>query len=648
MQSKTSLINKEIIKSIFRSVGWVSILYFLCLIFILPLNMFILFSNGQGQFYYYDNLFSYNFFYQAALMIGIPVILSMFLFRFLQVKQYSDFIHSLPIKRTSIFHQYTLLGYFILITPIVLIAGVILLLYSPLELNGYFPLTDIFEWLGLTILFNTVFYIAGVAVAMISGISIVQGVLTYIALLLPLGLLILISYNLQYFLFGFSAEYILQNKLDFISPLVVAAQINYYSLSTIQLVLYIGLIIVLYFTALFLYKKRNVESVSHALVFPILKPFFKYGVTFCMMLLGGLYFGEMQGDRTWVMIGYIFGAILGYLIAEMVLQKSWRITVHLKGFILYCAAIICLVVLLKMDLMFFEKKMPAMNEIESVHFSEGYYGYYLEEDQEQYSLKERDNIHFVQQLHKSILNNHEGKRLDSRLGDSAFFAYKLKNGKKVVREYKIDKKNYEGMYKLIFESEEYKIATNDIFSINENEVSKIMIHSNSIVDKITSINKHEEKLEFIKALKQDILTSKYEDMQEMTNPYASINIITDKDDIYLDWNYYNKEVEAWLNNHGYSDVRLTGDDLDYALIVKKDAVEINDRQSYEEIRDTIEKSPNKLKIEKTSDLEETLVKTRPFVDGDYVIVYYYKDINQVEISGISAKDAPEFIKNNLK
>ncbi|GAE95103.1 hypothetical protein JCM21714_4312 [Gracilibacillus boraciitolerans JCM 21714] len=54
----------------------------------------------------------------------------------------------------------------------------------------------------------------------------------------------------------------------------------------------------------------------------MIKPIFKFGgVTFCFMLLGGTYFGLVQGQYVaWISFGYLFGAILGYLLTEMLLQ----------------------------------------------------------------------------------------------------------------------------------------------------------------------------------------------------------------------------------------------------------------------------------------------------------------------------------------
>ncbi|MDQ0272309.1 DUF6449 domain-containing protein [Cytobacillus purgationiresistens] len=647
MQSKTSLVNKEVVKSILRSVGWVSILYFLLLFLIIPLNLFIHQSNEQREYILYENLFEYSFFLQAALMIGVPVILSMFLFRFLQVRQYSDFIHSLPVTRNRIFHQYTLLGYLLLVIPIIFIAILILLFYTPLELNELFSISEIFRWLGLTVLFNSIFYISGVAVGMVAGISVVQGVLTYIALLLPFGLLMLISYNLQFFLFGFSAEFILQNKLDYISPLIVSTQIFDLPVTVPQLILYISLVIILYFTGLFLYKRRRVEAVSHALVFPILKPIFKYGVTFCVMLVGGLYFGELQGTLSWMIVGYIFGAILGYLLAEMVLQKSWRITVHLKGFAVYSGVMILIVLIFKFDVFFYEKRIPNYDDIASVHFSDGYFAYNQSVDKEPFFLKDEDNIDLVRQLHKSIIANKGKENIKSYETEHAFFVYQLKNGQKIVREYPINRSNYVGLYKLIQESEEYKTGVNEIFHVNVKKIPRIEISSGGPLDKRILINDQDEISQVIDLIKKDIKSATYEDNQDTSDPYAYLNIYLNKNEaMNLEWKYYHQNLSEWIEAHDYDRVRVSADDIDYAMVIRNSDLNIDnfDELTYEEIVDKMDKTGRGLKLSDAEDIKQSLKKTAYYGETEYTIAYIFKQTNQVEIKGITEKDASERIK----
>ena len=127
-----------------------------------------------------DSLFQYDLEIQIGLLIvAIPVLMSVFLFRFLQVKQSVEFMHSLPIRREKVYHQYTLSGVIALVLPVLLIALILMVMHAALDLSSYFQLKNIFAWAGTTIIINLLLFMAGVFVAMITGISVVQGVLTY-------------------------------------------------------------------------------------------------------------------------------------------------------------------------------------------------------------------------------------------------------------------------------------------------------------------------------------------------------------------------------------------------------------------------------------------------------------------------------------
>jgi ABC-2 type transport system permease protein len=264
MQSKTSLIKREILKMIFRSVGWVTIVYFLGLFFAIPLDIIMNTSVEQRQYLAIDNLFKHNFQLQFILSLSVPVILSVFLFRFTQVKQYSDLMHSLPLKRVSIFHQYALTGIMLLILPVLLIALVVLALYQPFNLQDFYSVGEIIKWAGATLLFNILLYMAGVSVGMLTGLSAVQGVLTYIFLLLPVSLVILVSINLPFYLFGFPDQYYMASKFEKFSPLISITQMNERTPSIVETAVYLILIVCLYVLGLQIYKRRKMEAVKLA------------------------------------------------------------------------------------------------------------------------------------------------------------------------------------------------------------------------------------------------------------------------------------------------------------------------------------------------------------------------------------------------
>ena len=65
-----------------------------------------------------NNLLQIHADIQFALLLVIPVLLAVFLFRFLQIKALSDFIHSLPLSRKQIYAHHVVAGIVYLLLPI--------------------------------------------------------------------------------------------------------------------------------------------------------------------------------------------------------------------------------------------------------------------------------------------------------------------------------------------------------------------------------------------------------------------------------------------------------------------------------------------------------------------------------------------------
>ncbi|WNS73761.1 DUF6449 domain-containing protein [Bacillus sp. DTU_2020_1000418_1_SI_GHA_SEK_038] len=645
MQSKISLVSREIWKTILRSVGWVSILYFLGLFIAVPLEILMTESKYEEHRYFIriENLFQSNAEIQTVLSIALPVLLAIFLFRFLQVKHFSDFMHSLPLKRERIYHVFTLLGAVILITPVILNSLIVLIIYGPLDLQETLSIGDVFQWMGITIMFNLVIYMAAVFVAMITGLSVVQGGLTYILLLLPIGLIMLFSFNLPFYLYGFPEQYFMENKIDSISPLVALSLINERPVGWGEIIIYILLIFTLYGASLWIYKHRRLEAVSQALIFPFMKPIFKYGATFCSMLLGGMYFGKMEGGTLWLIAGYLFGSILGYFIAEMVLQKSWRIIIHIRGFLIYACTMAVLFILFQFDFTQYEKNIPYTSEIERVHFGNSYYRF-IDSETEPYYLEDTDNIELIRRLHKEIVAN-KGESPSSR--DSAFFVYELTNGKRIIRNYEIDKNKYAQFYKLIYESQEYKRVTNEIFQVKEDQIEKITIQPFGPVSKRSIIVDPTEMEEAISILKDEINQATYEEIQDDRDAYSVIEIFQRNDKTaMMQWRVSYEKFEQWLSEKGLlENARVNASDIDTAYIAPKDELDIDFRGfSHEEVFNQMENISNVLKITDKTMLETTLEDTKGYIDGPYVVAIKYKNDRYIDIKSFSSDRVPDFVK----
>lgn len=654
MPSKMSLLNKEISLQIGRNIGWISIVYFLGLLFALPINMVMKYSDDEiFDNLEVDNLFQYGLDIQLGLMVIIPILLAVFLFRFLHVKQAADLMHSLPLKRERIFHHYAIFGMVFLILPVVIISILILFIHSAMDLHTFFEAKDIFYWAGITILVNLLLFTSGVFIAMMTGMSVVQAVLTYIFLLFPVGMTLLLFYNIKILLYGFPSDYFLNRELEKMSPLTYATLLHNRSFPWNDVVFYAVLTVILYGLSLFFYKKRKVESAAEAMAFPALRFIFKYGVTFCTMLMGGMYFNEVPFESMgWTIFGYAVGAIFGYLIAEMVLQKTWRVIVRVKGLAVYTVVIAVLVTVIQ-TLGVYENRIPEQSEIKSVLMTNDPYAY-MHQD-ESYDrpyiptpMKEKESIKQVVKLHQQIVNDkkiNQGKEKGRE--ETVFLIYELENGKKVIRQYRVNRPLYDDFFKPVYESAEYKKTSNEIFNLQNNKVEKITISAKGPFEKRVTIYEPDDVKQVLELLREDVMAESYEDSQYFQGSGSQIEFPMEKDqfmNMELRPSYH--KLNAWLKEKELLDkARVTSDDISHVVVAKSDG--FNEYNSDENIKD-IEARDDVLKITDKEKIDLSLHQAGWNMNHGYAAVFYYEVHDYTEVLFFDEEHVPDFIKDHFK
>lgn len=569
MKYKTSFFSKYIILEDLKKYWGLSALYFFISLITGPLEIMFSLSNPYGVDEYKierilrvagDEM-------QFILSICFPILLSVLIYRYLQQNKSTTFMHSLPVTRKELIHSHNIAGFLLIFVPILL--NTIILLIASMTYSGdnsivleVFTVTNIFKWMGLVTTINLAVYLVSSTVAMISGMSLVQGILTIIFLLLPQGLGTLMIINFQQLIYGFTINRFSFDKImTRISPLT--ALISSEPISTNVIIWYIILGAILYFVSYYLYNRRHLESASDTIAFNMMKPIFKYGVTFCTMVLIGVYFNSLMKSNLWLYIGYAIGGFLGYIIAEMIIKKSIWIFKNMKGFVIYSVIIVIAFIGIKFDIIGYEARIPDTQDIQSV-----YYGRIL------YAVENEDpkNIENVRALHKQLLENRD--RLmnieDSRYTGEISVLYKLKNGRTMARRYAVPDEFIESNQhiKEIYESREYKVKYNTIFHLDLDKLSYIDVtyDDSGKSERIKIIDKKKVN-EVISVIKADILHETYEEIRDNDNRLGYINIYYDNDtdnetyenntstkvdnSIYLRWKKSYDGLTKWLKDNGY-------------------------------------------------------------------------------------------------
>lgn len=671
MKSKMSFFNTAIILEDLKRYWGIAVLYFLSLFFSTTLDLILLFNPSDGYYQEKINNFLELRHANSQMMFSIifPILLSVLLFRYLQQSKSTTLIHSFPITRGQLFHSHNIAGVLLLIFPI-LLTGIIFLVFFNIHHDGselfkeIFTVSKVFRWTYFSILANLVVYFISVLVAMVTGISLIQMILSFITIFLPTGISMLLAVNFEQLLYGFTInQQFLESFVTKIIP--VTGFLSEKTINTDFLWWYVLLSILLYFMAYIFYQKRNLESASDPIAFNLLQPLFKYGFTFCSMILSGGYFYMLEKIDSWLYIGYFIGAFLGYIIAEMIIQKSIWIFKNLKGFAFYSIVILLIFAGIKFDLMGYEKNIPNPEDIEHVYYGDGLYGYWQNEKKPH--LKTLEHIDLVRKLHSQIIKN---KGIFTHEEENVFMkyigiAYKLKNGETITRAYIVPK---EFVYKnefipKIYESKEYKVNTHDydLFHLNLDHVNYICIdpalNHNNAGAKI--VDPHEIRT-LTNAIKMDILEETYEESIDSKNSWAGIQIYIDgekalddsskRDHIYTSWKKHYQYLPNWLKENGYYEKsRVLPKNIDSMIIEKVDE-DTKDFHSYNvselAIELTTNKDTKKLEI-KDKDQMEKILFSAGYNYSDtrsYIIGIYYTNGDR-DIEWMTKENAPEFIKS---
>jgi ABC-2 type transport system permease protein len=653
MKSRTSFFNKGILLNDFKRFTWIGIVYLLVLLFDVPLKIIMINNNNNNNEHYNESMefiFNFDSSVQLFLIVVIPVIAAAALFRYLQSKKSVDTIHCLPIKRIKLYDNHIFTGIILLIAPVIITALTALILKGALNLNNldiHYTVDAVLIWAGTIILFNTVIFLFSVLIGMITGLSTAQGILTYIFLFLPFGLGMLIVYNIHMFVYGLSGGYyFMANDLSKFSPLarLIELQGRNNLLNFTEVLVYLVLCIILYLMGRFVYNKRNLESAASAVAFNKLQPIFKYGVTFCCMLLGGFYFKETQNNIYWVFFGYIAASLIGYFVAEIIINKSLKVFKNIKGYFIF-AGIITLVLLgINLDLIGYEKRIPALGTIENIYFSDYFYDYDLHyEDNNKLNFYfEKENLENIQKLHKKLIDDKDMLKYHLKYSNICL-AYNLKNGKQIKRQYYISEDMYKEYLKPIYESLEYKKMHWDILNINHTSVDKIRI-SPDFSSKELSLTDPTDIKEAVEILKNEKLDETYEQMQDERAEWATIDILLNNDErVHFSWKKHHLEFEKWLTKKGYlKNARVMPKDIDYIVVEKKDKVNRSNDETAVEIE-----TVKRLEIHDKEKIEICLRNYTWRHNGEYLIGFYTKD-NDSYYESFAENYVPDFVAEYFK
>ncbi|MCM1149609.1 MAG: hypothetical protein NC319_05935 [Butyricicoccus sp.] len=426
----------------------------------------------------------------AALIAGC--VAAMAAWSFMYSARSTSGMASLPLRRECVFFSVSLGG----IAPLLAVNVLIFLLC--LAIQGFYGMADaalLGQWLGAVTLELIFFYGFALLCAQLTG-SLAVLPLVYLVLNFTAYVVMqLLSSLMEVFVYG-AADGIWSDAFLLLTPVlgmmtrfttdagrVYVPEDDYYRVERYYLsgwgalFAYAAVGLALAALALWLYRRRRMESAGDVVAVNILKPVFKYCMTFgCALCLGSLLFEMSRGygfgyavsavlvgvsnsagygrwESVALMTAYmLIGAFIGYFASEMLIHKSFRVWRGRWAGVGVSAVLIAALMLgMELDLFGYERRVPDPDSVASVYISTTQFY----RDGASYrsdggvTLSEPENIAAAARLHRSVVERKAwyegfdqwgGRAVNS--GEDYIYRsmmlsidYELKNGRHVTRSY---------------------------------------------------------------------------------------------------------------------------------------------------------------------------------------------------------------------
>lgn len=503
MKSKKPFcVSGALMKEIFRMYWYIPVITFVLYFFsgIMPILSNL--SDVESiDYYIYDSLKNLNLAY-TCIMSVTPVITAVLMMGFIHKPEKAMMMHILPLSKNRIFNSYYISGWLICVVPILLMAIPYMLLALKIEFLGR---ADILLWLFSSIAVMTLFY----------GITVLAGTLTgtVIMNIMSAGVLMIIFPLIVEFADSYCEIFIsgycempgwLRALSENYNP-AVSMFFRHENRNGITFLIYFIIGILLSVCGRLIYKTRKLEYIGNS----TLSRVFEEVMTFLLVFTGMSFFGLMMwtfsSSKMLIVAGMFVGTLLTFFVVKIIVNRSVRIFSRdfVRSLSVYFVIAIVFMALTVFDITGFAKRVPDIDEVESVEMddfisdynSSVIYGYVSKDnDNSDREFNSPESLEKIIELHQYIVDEHlyeENRDIDSDsyaevydmdgnsvlvAGECVHLTYNLKNGSRLERTYVCTMDNHAAkLIDELFTSDEY-IEKNRVLSYVDMEtVSYIQI-----------------------------------------------------------------------------------------------------------------------------------------------------------------------------
>ena len=357
----------------------------------------------------------------------------------------ANFFGSLPVKREGLFLTHYLAGLAFLLVPNLAVFLLTLLIEA---IGGAVFLPGLGFWLAVTCGECLFFYTMAVFCGMFTGHILALPAFYGIFNVLAYGVYFLVETVFRKFYYGFTGfSSASSGVVAWLTPIVRlgrrtaidlwVTEDGYRMFGLENVAVYAAAAVVLAAGSFFLYRARRLESAGDVVSVKCMRPVFQYGVAFCAGLALGIFTTAfLNGEEPTLMVSILVWAAIGWFVARMLLEKSFRVFRHWKGAAVTAGVFALLFLVVGLDLTGFESRVPTADQVESVEL-EGFRLCHLGDGGDNFTVEEDspELVDYAILLHQAAVDQRDGGPAGDTVSTTLRVTYHLKNGGELARWY---------------------------------------------------------------------------------------------------------------------------------------------------------------------------------------------------------------------
>ena len=384
------------------------------------------------------------------LTLFFAILCAMAVFGYLYNSRSACWTHALPMRREALFTTQYLAGLSFLLLPLAVtgvLTAAVEVSFLPMGSWGA-ALSALLTWLLAQSGICLFFFSFAAFCAMFTGHILALPAFYFILNCLVSGLWALVDALMSEFFYGYWSSSGVLTVVEYLTPAHALSRAVNYGVgdegnqlsSPVTVAVYALAGAALFLVSLYVYRRRHVETAGDVVSIPLVRPLFKYGVSFCVGLCFGMFtvvFFNFYSLTALIPFILLWSAV-GYFAAEMLLKKSFRVFRAWKGAAVMAAVLLALCLGCLADVFGVAGRVPAPGQVTSVEVmldmgspSDGgrSLGAYLDDP---------NQIQIITALHQAIVDNRDREGLDLDSDNdytSAYLTYQLSNGSELRRRY---------------------------------------------------------------------------------------------------------------------------------------------------------------------------------------------------------------------